>query len=147
MQFLLWQLCMLWLFAKWQAVCRYADALGDTFLFFEAQHSGPLNSNAGGNRIKWKGQQLMKDGQDVGLDMTGGMYEAGSVPLPLTKQHLLPHFVSLRHALDKDCWGFKSSKRSLEVYVQTASRLLSPCLTWCPTWHGSAPTTLKRTLQ
>jgi hypothetical protein len=59
-------------------VCRYADAFSDTFLFFEAQHSGNLSSNVGGNRIKWRGQQLMDDGSDVGLDLSGGMYEAGS---------------------------------------------------------------------
>jgi endoglucanase len=62
------------------SVCRYADALGDTFLFFESQHSGDLSSNVGGNRIKWRGQQLTKDGADIGLDLSGGMYEAGSVP-------------------------------------------------------------------
>lgn len=57
---------------------RYGDALGDAFLFFEAQHSGDVDSNVGGNRIRWRGQQLMEDGADIGKDLSGGMYEAGS---------------------------------------------------------------------
>jgi endoglucanase len=52
--------------------------LGDTFLFFESQHSGNLSAAAGGNRVKWRGNQLLDDGKDVGLDLSGGMYEAGS---------------------------------------------------------------------
>ena len=75
---------------------RYGDALGDAFLFFEAQHSGDVDSNVGGNRIRWRGQQLMEDGADIGKDLSGGMYEAGSAffsVLPPAETLSCPHIV------------------------------------------------------
>ena len=60
----------------------FDEILGDTFLFYEAQRSGAISTAPGGNRVKWRGDQLLDDGQDVGLDLSGGSYEAGSaVPL------------------------------------------------------------------
>jgi hypothetical protein len=56
----------------------YDQILGDSFLFFEAQRSGAITAAPGGNRIPWRKDQLLKDGQDVGLDLSGGYYEAGS---------------------------------------------------------------------
>jgi hypothetical protein len=54
--------------------------LGDSFLFFETQRSGAIESAPGGNRIPWRGNQLLEDGKDVGANLTGGHYEAGSAP-------------------------------------------------------------------
>lgn len=66
---------------------RFGDMLGDTFLFLEAQHSGNITSIPGGSRIGWRGIQMLQDGEDVGMDLVGGMYEAGSAtPAP----HPLP---------------------------------------------------------
>ena len=56
----------------------YDQILGDTFLFLEAQRSGALSAMPGGNRIAWRGDQLLDDGSDVSLDLSGGYYEAGS---------------------------------------------------------------------
>ena len=57
----------------------FDEILGDTFLFYEAQRSGAISTAPGGNRVTWRGDQLLDDGQDVGLDLSGGSYEAGSV--------------------------------------------------------------------
>lgn len=57
----------------------YATILGDSLLFYEAQRSGNLSAMPGGNRVPWRGDQLLDDGSDVGLDLSGGYYEAGSM--------------------------------------------------------------------
>ncbi|MCY7278692.1 MAG: glycoside hydrolase family 9 protein [Phormidesmis sp. CAN_BIN44] len=53
---------------------NYGEALGKSFLFYEAQRSGKLPST---NRISWRGDSAMRDGADVGVDLTGGYYDAG----------------------------------------------------------------------
>ena len=53
---------------------NYAEALQKSFLFYEAQRSGPLPDD---NRIPWRGDSALTDGQDVGRDLTGGYYDAG----------------------------------------------------------------------
>lgn len=53
---------------------NYGDALGKSFLFYEAQRSGKLPST---NRISWRGDSALRDGADVGVDLTGGYYDAG----------------------------------------------------------------------
>ncbi|ESO89258.1 hypothetical protein LOTGIDRAFT_106859, partial [Lottia gigantea] len=52
----------------------YSKALGNSILFYDAQRSGKLPAN---NPIKWRGDSALKDGSDVGLDLTGGWYDAG----------------------------------------------------------------------
>ncbi|MEO0540806.1 MAG: glycoside hydrolase family 9 protein [Cyanobacteria bacterium P01_A01_bin.105] len=52
----------------------YGKALQTSFLFYEAQRSGKLPVD---NRIAWRGDSALKDGADVGLDLTGGYYDAG----------------------------------------------------------------------
>ena len=53
---------------------RYGEALQKNFLFYEAQRSGDLPDD---NRIEWRGDSALNDGADVGLDLTGGYYDAG----------------------------------------------------------------------
>ncbi|NJL87270.1 MAG: glycosyl hydrolase family 9 [Leptolyngbyaceae cyanobacterium SM1_1_3] len=53
---------------------NYAEALQKSFLFYEAQRSGPLPDD---NRIEWRGDSALSDGADVGLDLSGGYYDAG----------------------------------------------------------------------
>ena len=53
---------------------NYGHVMGLSLLFYEAQRSGKLPSN---NRIPWRGDSAMDDGKDVGLDLTGGWYDAG----------------------------------------------------------------------
>ncbi len=52
----------------------YGEALQKSIWFYEAQQSGTLPS---WNRVSWRGPSGLGDGQDVGLDLTGGWYDAG----------------------------------------------------------------------
>lgn len=53
---------------------NYAEALQKATYFYEAQRSGDLPPN---NRVAWRGDSGMSDGSDVGVDLTGGWYDAG----------------------------------------------------------------------
>lgn len=52
----------------------YGEALQKSLLFYEAQRSGALPDD---NRIAWRGDSALKDGDDVDVDLTGGYYDAG----------------------------------------------------------------------
>lgn len=53
---------------------NYKEALEKSILFYEAQRSGKLPSD---QRVKWRKDSALKDGSDVGLDLSGGYYDAG----------------------------------------------------------------------
>ncbi len=53
---------------------NYGEALQKSLLFIEAQRSGPLPDDT---RIEWRGDSAVNDGADVGLDLSGGYYDAG----------------------------------------------------------------------
>jgi endoglucanase len=57
-----------------QQTFNYGEALQKSIWFYEAQVSGPKPS---WNRVSWRGNSAMNDGQDVGLNLTGGWYDAG----------------------------------------------------------------------
>lgn len=52
----------------------YAQALGMSWLFYEAQRSGPLPAT---NRILYRGDSALSDAAPDGTPMTGGWYDAG----------------------------------------------------------------------
>ena len=52
----------------------YGEVLQKSLLFYEAQRSGDLPDN---NRIAWRGDSALNDGADVGVDLSGGYYDAG----------------------------------------------------------------------
>jgi endoglucanase len=52
----------------------YGEALQKSLFFYEAQVSGKKPAT---NRVSWRGDSAMKDGSDVGLDLTGGWFDAG----------------------------------------------------------------------
>lgn len=53
---------------------NYGEALQKSFLFYEAQRSGPLPND---NRIAWRSDSTVDDGSAVGRDLTGGYFDAG----------------------------------------------------------------------
>jgi len=53
---------------------NYGEALQKAIMFYEFQRSGPV---APDQRNNWRGDSGMSDGSDVGLDLTGGYYDAG----------------------------------------------------------------------
>lgn len=52
----------------------YSQALCMSYLFYEAQRSGVLPAD---QRVNWRFDSAVDDGQDVGLDLSGGYYDAG----------------------------------------------------------------------
>lgn len=57
-----------------QGKFNYGEALQKSILFYEAQRSGKLPAT---NRVPWRGDSALRDGADVGRDLTGGYYDAG----------------------------------------------------------------------
>ncbi len=53
---------------------NYGSALQKTVLFYDAQRSGPMSPD---NRVGWRGDSGLTDGDDQGVDLTGGWYDAG----------------------------------------------------------------------
>lgn len=53
---------------------NYAELLQKSLWFYDAQRSGDLPDNY---RVPWRGDSALNDGSDVGLDLTGGLYDAG----------------------------------------------------------------------
>jgi hypothetical protein len=53
---------------------NYGEALQKAILFYKAQRSGDLPDNF---ILPYRGDSCMTDGADVGLDLTGGWYDAG----------------------------------------------------------------------
>ena len=60
----------------WYAGVDYGQVLGLSWLFYEAQRSGPLPPT---NRIPFRGDSALQDAAPDGTEMTGGWYDAGGV--------------------------------------------------------------------
>ena len=54
---------------------NYGEALQKSLLFFELQRSGDLDEST--IRTNWRGDSGLSDGADNGVDLTGGLYDAG----------------------------------------------------------------------
>ena len=53
---------------------NYGEALQKSLLFYELQRSGELPEIT---RCNWRGNSALSDGADNGVDLTGGLYDAG----------------------------------------------------------------------
>jgi hypothetical protein len=53
---------------------NYGEALQKSILFYEFQMAGKLPPDM---RTNWRGDSCLNDGSDVGLDLTGGWFDAG----------------------------------------------------------------------
>ncbi len=68
---------------------NYAEVLQKSLFFYEAQRSGDLPDDY---PVTWRGDSAMNDGADVGIDLTGGYYDAGDhvkFGLPMTSSMTL----------------------------------------------------------
>ncbi|MDC7222610.1 MAG: glycoside hydrolase family 9 protein [Spirochaetales bacterium] len=54
---------------------NYGEALQKSIMFYEFQRSGDLDED--NQRNNWRGDSAMDDGEDEGVDLTGGWYDAG----------------------------------------------------------------------
>lgn len=53
---------------------NYSEAFQKSLLFYEIQHSGPIPLD---HRVEWRGPATIRDGDDVGRDLSGGWFDAG----------------------------------------------------------------------
>lgn len=53
---------------------NYGQALYLASIFYEAQRSGVLPAT---NRVPWRGDSALTDGADKGIDLSGGLFDAG----------------------------------------------------------------------
>ncbi|KAG0557526.1 hypothetical protein KC19_11G137600 [Ceratodon purpureus] len=112
----------------------YASALDKSLLFYDVQRSGKLPP---WQRIKWRGDSGLKDGQDKNVDLTGGYYDAGDnvkfgLPMAFTITTLAWNVVEfgdnfqstgqLQNALNNIRWGtdylLKAYTAPNELWVQ-----------------------------
>ncbi|CAJ1932943.1 unnamed protein product [Sphenostylis stenocarpa] len=99
------------------ASADYKKALTNSLLYFEGQRSGKLPPN---QRVNWRGDSGLKDGQDARINLVGGYYDAGDnlklgFPLAFTITMLswstiefedqLSEHKELKNALDAIKWG------------------------------------------
>jgi endoglucanase len=56
------------------ATPNYGEALQKSIYFYEAQQAGKLPA---WNRVPWRDDSVLKDGADVGLNLSGGWFDAG----------------------------------------------------------------------
>ncbi|MEV6710823.1 glycoside hydrolase family 9 protein [Lentzea sp. NPDC051208] len=116
---------------------NYGEALQKSVWFYDAQRSGKLPAN---NRVSWRGDSALRDGADVGLDLSGGFYDAGDhvkfgLPFAFSVSMLawgavenraayvssgqLPHLMAnLRHGTD---WIIKAHPSPNVVYGQVGA--------------------------
>lgn len=74
MKILCLTLCSLVLFCSAFTSKDYSEALEKSILFFEGQRSGQLPSN---QRVTWRGDSGLSDGDPFYVDLLGGYYDAG----------------------------------------------------------------------
>ncbi|KAH7887884.1 glycoside hydrolase family 9 protein [Phlebopus sp. FC_14] len=99
---------------------QWSSLLGNLLYFYEAQRSGKLPST---NRVKWRNDSALTDGQDVKLDLTGGYYDAGdyikcTFPLSFTVMSI--------------CWGATDYGKGYDLANQTP--YLDDMLRWSLDW-------------
>ncbi len=82
---------------------NYGEALQKAILFYELQRSGDLPELT---RCNWRGDSGLTDGSDVGVDLTGGLYDAGdnvkfNLPMAYTSAVLAWTVYEKQDALEK----------------------------------------------
>ncbi|KAF7352905.1 Endoglucanase [Mycena venus] len=113
---------------------QWTTLLGNLIYFYDAQRSGNLSVPGTNNRVPWRNSSAMDDGKDVGLDLSGGYYDAGdyikaTYPLSFTLMSL--------------CWGAIDYGKGYDLANQTA--YLDSMLRWGLDWMIKAhpsPSTL-----
>ncbi|KAL5728182.1 cellulase [Ranunculus cassubicifolius] len=125
-------LCLLVLRVSSLQKHNYGDALTKSIMFFEGQRSGKLPSS---QRMTWRKDSGLNDGQDVGVDLTGGYYDAGdnvkfNFPMAFTTTVLAWTIIefgtlmgqNLAHANEAVKWGtdyfLKATSIPNKVFVQ-----------------------------
>jgi GH18 family chitinase len=88
---------------------NYPEVLQKSLYFFDAQKSGKLPVDF---RVPWRGDSALTDGSDVGLDLTGGFYDAGDhvkFGLPMTSAMSLLAWGGIEYGSAYDKTGQKAA--------------------------------------
>ncbi|KAJ7179859.1 glycoside hydrolase family 9 protein [Mycena crocata] len=88
---------------------QWNTLLGNLIYFYEAQRSGNLSSTR--TRVSWRNSSAVDDGKDVGLDLSGGYYDAGDY---------IKATFPLSFTLMSVCWGAIDYGRGYDMANQTA---------------------------
>ncbi|KAJ7179258.1 glycoside hydrolase family 9 protein [Mycena filopes] len=110
---------------------HWSTLLGNLIYFYDAQRSGPLPST---NRVSWRNSSALDDGKDVGLDLSGGYYDAGD---------FIKATFPLSFTLMSICWSGMDFGKGYDMANQTAylDSMLRYGLDWLIKAHP-APSTL-----
>ncbi|KAI9066402.1 glycoside hydrolase family 9 protein [Trametes sanguinea] len=99
---------------------QWSTLLGNLLYFYDEQRSGKLPAN---ERVPWRNDSALDDGSDVGLDLSGGYYDAGDY---------VKYTFPLSFTLMSICWGALDSGRGYDLANQTA--YLDDMLRWGLDW-------------
>ncbi|KAF9083561.1 hypothetical protein BGX23_011320, partial [Mortierella sp. AD031] len=99
---------------------EYVKLLKYMFVFYEAQRSGKLPAD---QRVTWRNDSALNDGRDVGLDLSGGYYDAGDY---------LKFTFPLTFALAETCWGGLEFWEGYQLANQT--HYLDQMVRWGMDW-------------
>ncbi|KAJ6629127.1 glycoside hydrolase family 9 protein [Mycena sp. CBHHK59/15] len=111
---------------------QWTTLLGNLIYFYEAQRSGNLSSTH--TRVPWRNSSAVDDGEDVGLDLSGGYYDAGDY---------IKATFPLSSTLMSICWGAIDYGKGYDMANQTSylDVMLRYGLDWLTKAHPS-PSTL-----
>ncbi|KAI0722260.1 Six-hairpin glycosidase [Cerioporus squamosus] len=98
----------------------WSTLLGNLLYFYDEQRSGKLPST---ERVPWRNDSALDDGKDVGLDLTGGYYDAGDY---------VKYTYPLSFSLMSICWGGLDLGHGYDLANQTA--YLDDMLRWGLDW-------------
>ncbi|KAJ3517988.1 hypothetical protein NLJ89_g174 [Agrocybe chaxingu] len=116
---------------------KWSSLLGTLLYFYDEQRSGTLPST---NRVPWRNDSLILEGRDVGIDLSGGFYDAGdfskdTFPLVRTIPFTIPSNAQRKmqsFALMSICWGATDFGQGYDLANQTA--YLDDTLRWGLDW-------------
>lgn len=86
---------------------HWLTLLGNGLFFYEAQRSGRLPST---NRVSWRNDSCINDGQDVDVDLGGGYYDAGSAYKSF-RPDIKPHALQISSRPQSPWYVFCQSRR------------------------------------
>ncbi|KIP09220.1 glycoside hydrolase family 9 protein [Phlebiopsis gigantea 11061_1 CR5-6] len=99
---------------------HWTSILGSTLYFYEEQRSGKLPTT---NRVSWRNDSATDDGKDVGIDLSGGYYDAGDY---------IKYTFPMSFTVMSVCWGALDFGQGYELANQTA--YLDDMLRWSLDW-------------
>ncbi|KAG0359601.1 Six-hairpin glycosidase-like protein [Gamsiella multidivaricata] len=99
---------------------EYIKLLDYTLLFYEAQRAGKLPAD---QRVKWRNDSVLDDGKDVGVDLSGGYFDAGDY---------LKFIFPLTFTMSETCWGGIEFWDGYQLANQT--RYLDQMVRWGMDW-------------